>query len=302
MQVRRRRMRQPRIVERRGMLGWVLRRQRRRHVVLAHKTAPHMAGADAKLEHHRRVGRLRQREALFHHPRHMREIGPRIEQDQRRFQRKRAGSLLHHARALAVVLADDDQRAADHARRREIGERVGCDIGADDRFPGHGTAQRVMDGCAQHGRRRRLVGAGFDPHAEFGEVVLRLHQNVHQMRHRRTLVAADVCDARLQQRLGDGEYALATKDLAFALSQCLHFPRERNFHAAPSTYARYRANLFLAVFLVHVTLLICIMNTMNMDTTSPSTCFAACLRRTRGLELMGGRIGGIGEQSSRDPS
>ena len=56
-------------------------------------------------------------------------------------------------------------------------------------------------------------------HAELGQVVLRLHQHVEQVRHRRALVAADVGDAGLQQRLGDREDALAVEDLAGAEAQ-----------------------------------------------------------------------------------
>ena len=40
-------------------------------------------------------------------------------------------ALLHDRGAFAVILADDDQRAAGDAAGREIGDRVGGDIGAD---------------------------------------------------------------------------------------------------------------------------------------------------------------------------
>ena len=55
--------------------------------------------------------------------------------------------------------------------------------------------------------------------AELVEQVLRFDQHVDQMRHRRALVAADIGDARLQDRLGDGEDALAAEDLAVAEAQ-----------------------------------------------------------------------------------
>jgi phage protein U len=42
------------------------------------------------------------------------------------------------------------------------------------------------------------------------------HQHVEQMRHRRALIAADIGHAGLQQRLGDGEDALAVEGLAVA--------------------------------------------------------------------------------------
>ena len=40
-------------------------------------------------------------------------------------------ALLHDRRAFAVVLADDDERAAGDAARGEVGERVGGDVDAD---------------------------------------------------------------------------------------------------------------------------------------------------------------------------
>ena len=50
-----------------------------------------------------------------------------------------------------------------------------------------------------------------------------VRQYVHEMRDGRTLVAADVGDARLQQRLGDGEDSLALELLAGPQAQRLHF-------------------------------------------------------------------------------
>jgi hypothetical protein len=44
------------------------------------------------------------------------------------------------------------------------------------------------------------------------------------------LIAADVRDARLQQRLGDGENALAMKGLALAEVEERDFLLERTFH------------------------------------------------------------------------
>ena len=99
-----------------------------------------------------------------------RQIGPRVEQPHRGFQRIGVGALLDDARALAVILADDDQRAADHAGGGEVGQRVGGDVGADDRLPGHRAAQRIIDRGAEHGGGGGFVGAGLDMHAEFGEL------------------------------------------------------------------------------------------------------------------------------------
>jgi len=59
--------------------------------------------------------------------------------------------------------------------------------------------------------------------AEFIEDILGVGQNIHQMRDRRALVASDVGDARLQQRLGHRQNALAAKDLAVAEFERLDF-------------------------------------------------------------------------------
>jgi hypothetical protein len=58
-------------------------------------------------------------------------------------------------------------------------------------------------------------------HAEFVHVRLRLDHHVEQVRHRRALVAADVGNAGLQQRLGDREDALAVERVARAQAQGL---------------------------------------------------------------------------------
>jgi hypothetical protein len=91
------------------------------------------------------------------------------------------------------------------------------------------TAQRIIDRRAQHGGGGGFVRAGLQMHAEFGHDVLRIDQDVEQMRHRRALIAADIGHARLQQRLGDGENTLAAKGIAIAEPQRLHFLGERAF-------------------------------------------------------------------------
>ena len=58
--------------------------------------------------------------------------------------------------------------------------------------------------------------------AQLVEQVLALDQHVDQMRDRRALVAADIGDARLQDRLGDGQDALAAEHLAVAEAQRPH--------------------------------------------------------------------------------
>ena len=155
-----------------------------------------------------------------------RQIGPRVEQHHAGLERVGVGALLDHAGAFAVVLAHDHQHTAGDAGRSQIGEGIGRHVGADDGLPGDGAAQRVVDGRAQHGGGRGFVGAGLHVHAEFVHVGLRLHHHVEQVRHRCALVAAHVGHARLQQRLGDGEDALAVKGLAVAEPQGLDFLSE----------------------------------------------------------------------------
>ena len=213
-----RRMRQPVVVERGGHRP-ARGRYRRGHVVAGRERAVDMAGAHAQLDHHRRVGGLRQLEALLHHLDDGRQLRARVQQPQRGFQGERVAALLDHAGALAVVLAEDDQRAAGHAGGSQVGQRIGGHVGADDRFPGHRPAHGIVDGGAQHGRGGGLVGAGLQVDAELGEQVLRLQQHVEQVADRRALVAADIGHTRLQQGLGDGQDALAAEFLAVAQPQ-----------------------------------------------------------------------------------
>src|SRR3712207_6129923 len=82
---------------------------------------------------------------------------------------------------------------------------------------------------AEHGGGRRLVGAGLEVDAEAGQKILGLDQHVEEVAHRRALVAADVSDARLQQRLRDRENPLAVKGLAGAEAQAFDLLPERDF-------------------------------------------------------------------------
>jgi hypothetical protein len=59
--------------------------------------------------------------------------------------------------------------------------------------------------------------------AQVVQVVTRLHHHVQQVRDGRTLVAAHIGHARLQQRLGHGQDALAMEGLAGAELQRLDF-------------------------------------------------------------------------------
>src|SRR5438552_7054682 len=138
-------------------------------------------------------------------------------------------ALLHDRRALAIVLTDNDEGAAGDAARRQIGERVGGDIGADRRFP----RSRPTNGIMHRGRKgsggRRLAGARFEMNAELAQDVLRIGEHIHQMRDGCSLIADNIADTALQQRLGDGEDALAAEFLAGADLELLDFFLEGSF-------------------------------------------------------------------------
>ena len=81
---------------------------------------------------------------------------------------------------------------------------------------------------ADDGRGVR-VGAGLEVDAELFQQLLRIGQHVHEMRDRRALIAADVTDAGLQQRLGDRENALAAEFLSGAEAKFADFVCEGSF-------------------------------------------------------------------------
>ena len=191
-------MREPPVVEWGRVCQQMPSRNRGRDVVLAGETSAQMARADPQLQHGRHARRFGKREALFDDVRHPREVRSRIEQHERRLQRIRMRAFLYDDRPFSVILADDDQHATDDARRREVRQRIGGDIRADDGLPGHRAAQRVMNRCAEHRGRRRLVGAGLYVHTELREIRLRLDEHIEKMRNGRALITADVRDARLQ--------------------------------------------------------------------------------------------------------
>ncbi len=141
------------------------------------------------------------------------QVRPRIEQPHLRLHRKRVRALLHDAGAFAVVLADDDQRAARHPAGGEVRQGVGGDVGADRRLERHRAAQRIIHGGGERGGGGRFDGAVFEMDAEFVEDVVGVGQHVHQMRDRRALVAGHVRHPGLQQGLGDREDSLAAEFL-----------------------------------------------------------------------------------------
>ena len=83
--------------------------------------------------------------------------------------------------------------------------------------------------------------------AEILQDVLGVGQNVHQVRNRRALIAPDIGDAGLQQRLGDRENPLAAKNLAVAEFQILDLACKRAFgHVRLSFRAAEAALAFIS--------------------------------------------------------
>ncbi len=131
-----------------------------RTLSLADEAAVHVAGADAQLEHDRRVARLGEREAFLHGMRTMLgRFGRGSSSHICDFIAKAWRALLHDAGAFAVILADDDQRAAGHAAGSQVGKRVGGDVGADGGLERDRAAQRIVDRRRQRRRRRCFRGA-----------------------------------------------------------------------------------------------------------------------------------------------
>ena len=65
--------------------------------------------------------------------------------------------------------------------------------------------------------------AVFEADAVLNQDVLRVGKNVHQVRDRRALVTRNIRDSGFEQRLGDGEDALAAKHFALPQAQLLDF-------------------------------------------------------------------------------
>ena len=214
-------------------------------IVFGDETAMHVAGADAQFQHDRGVGGFREFEGVFHRFDDAGQVRPRVEQPHLRLHGKGVGAFLHDRGALAIILTDDDHRAASDAGRGEVGEGVGGDVGAGGGFPGDGAANGVVDGGGEGGGGGGFAGGGFKMHAEFAENVLRVAQHVHQMRDRRALVAGDVADAALQQRLGDGQNAFAAELVACPEPEVLHFAGKRTFgHSIIPRCPSFRRSIF----------------------------------------------------------
>src|SRR5207249_12179625 len=111
---------------------------------------------------------------------------------------------------------------------------------SDLRLPRDGAPHRIVDGGAQEGGGGRLAAGLLEVDTEWlEERIVRVGQNVDQIRDGPPRIAADVAHAGLEQRLGDGEDALAAKDLAFPVPELLHVLRERPLtHAATRCTSR----------------------------------------------------------------
>ena len=201
-------------------------RVRRTAVVAGDESPVQMAGADAQHQHYRRIAGLGKLEALLHGGHYAVQPGFWIEQPELRFHREGVRAFLHDAGALAVVLAQNNERAALDPRRSEVAERVAGHVGTHGGLPGHRAAQGVVDGSRQRGSGGGFAGAGLEAHAQLVQDLAGVSQHVHQVRDRRALVAGHVGHARLQQRLGDREYALAAEFLARGQPQQFNFLRE----------------------------------------------------------------------------
>jgi hypothetical protein len=213
--------------------------ERRALIVLRLEGTVDMAGPDPHLQHHGGVRGLGKLEAVAHRLRDRGQVRPRIEKPDLAFLGVGMRALLHDRGALAIVLADDDERTARHAARGEVRERVRGDIGAHRALEGDRAADRVVHARRQHRGRRRLAGVGLEPDAELTQQFLGVGQHVHQVADRRALVAADVADPTFQQRLRDREDTLAPEGLAGADAQLLDFLLEGSLsHGRVSLFAR----------------------------------------------------------------
>ena len=154
------------------------------------------------------------------------QVGPRVQQPDLRLHRKRMAALLHDGGALAIVLADDDQRPASDPTRGQVGQGIRSHIGADGRLPGDRATDRVHDRGRQGGGGRGLAGAGLKMNPQLLQNRLGIGQHIHQVRDRRALVTRDIADATFQQCFGDGQNALTVKHRARFGPQLLDFCRE----------------------------------------------------------------------------
>lgn len=65
-----------------------------------------------------------------------------------------------------------------------------------------------MDRRGEHRSRGSFGRICLEPNTKFAENLLGIGENVHEVRDRRALIAADIADTIFEKRLGDGKYAL----------------------------------------------------------------------------------------------
>ena len=136
-------------------------------VVLGREPARHMAGPDAELHHHRRITGFREFEGFFNKIHDPRMIDPGVDQPHGALHRKRVAAFLDDRGAFAVVFSENDQRAADHADGRDVGQGVRRDVGPDRRFPGYRATDGIVDRGCEHGAGSGFIGADLCVDAEF---------------------------------------------------------------------------------------------------------------------------------------
>ena len=197
--------------------------ERRRPIVLRLEGAVDVAGADPDLQDHRRMGGLGQLEAVAYRLHDGGQVRARVQQPELGLGGEGMSALLHDRGAFAVILAENHHRAAGHAARGEIGERIRRHVGADGPLEGDRAPDRIVDRGGEHGGGRSLAGVGLEMHAELVQDLLGVGEHVDQVRNRRARIAADIADAAFEQGLRNRQNSLAAKFLPRADAQILNF-------------------------------------------------------------------------------
>ena len=91
-----------------------------------------------------------------------------------------------------------------------------------------------MHACRQHCGGGGFGGVRLIAHAQISQQLFGVGQGIHQVADRRALITADIAHARFEQRLGDGEDALAGKLLTLTEFEVFDFALEGSFSHAIS--------------------------------------------------------------------
>ena len=204
--------------------------EQRLTVVTAGETSMDMAGTDTEFQHHRRIALLRKFETVFHHLHDLGQVRPRVEQPDLGFHREGMAPFLDDACAFPVIFPQHDQRAAFDSCRGEVGKGVRSDIRPHRRLPGDRSAEGVVDRSPEHRGRTCFAGIRLEVHPQFIQQALGVRQHIHQVRHRRPLVTADVRNPGLQQGLGHRKDAFPVEHLSLPQPQQLNFFLEGPLH------------------------------------------------------------------------